>query len=152
MLRNALAVLVLAIVPQAASAADLAKVDRRLTPPTKWSGAEQFYGLFVFGTDAAARAWMVIDGEVPWLAHVVAAPHPFLSGDSGESRKRPLENAATLTERRRYRPRASSTNLASSPSRLNRSGKTRPKTRSEQTADCAVDLRARTFAVVPGTR
>src|SRR6516225_7235618 len=49
-----------------ASAADLAKIDRKLVKEPAY-GSKPMYCLLVFGPEANTRAWLVLDGELLYI-------------------------------------------------------------------------------------
>src|SRR5262245_48209470 len=61
-MRNAAPFLVLAVLGSAASAADLAKIDRTIAKEPAYKGKPK-YCLLVFGPEAQTRVWLVLDGD-----------------------------------------------------------------------------------------
>src|SRR5262245_19523703 len=65
-MRNAAPFLVLAVLGSAASAADLAKIDRTIAKEPAYKGKPK-YCLLVFGPEAKMRAWLVLDGDLVYI-------------------------------------------------------------------------------------
>ena|SRR6266404_4468310 len=61
------ALLICAACWNAALAADLSKIDRTIRKEPTYQSKSPKYCLLVFGPDAAARVWLVLDGDVLYV-------------------------------------------------------------------------------------